>query len=116
MGRGEVPGEVYLLADAKSSEGRERMEALVSTNDGFALAEIDLKLRGEGQVLGDRQHGLPALRLASIVSDCELIELARHDARELVEADPHLRRAEHGPLLLELRKTYASAWQWVSSG
>jgi ATP-dependent DNA helicase RecG len=116
VGRGEIPGEVFLLAEAKSAEGRERMEALVSTNDGFALAEIDLRLRGEGQVLGDRQHGLPALRLATVLADGELIERARADALALVAADPHLVSPENAPLLLELKRTYAAAWEWVSSG
>jgi ATP-dependent DNA helicase RecG len=116
VGRGAVTGEVYLLAEAKSLEGRERMDALLSTNDGFALAEIDLRLRGEGQVLGDRQHGLPALRLASVIADGDLIELARVDAGALVGSDPHLASPEHGPLLRELRRTYAAAWEWVSSG
>jgi ATP-dependent DNA helicase RecG len=116
VGRGEVAGEVFLLAAAKSAESRERMDALVATNDGFALAEIDLRLRGEGQVLGDRQHGLPALRLATVLEDGELIEQAREDARHLVEADPHLELPEHAPLLSELKRTYAAAWEWVSSG
>ena len=116
VGRGTVTGEVYLLADAKSAEGKDRMQALVSTNDGFALAETDLRLRGEGQVLGDRQHGLPALRLASVISDAELIELARDDARALVDSDPHLSQPVHAPLLRELKRTFAAAWEWVSSG
>jgi len=116
VGRGDVVGEVFLLADAKSPEGRERMEAIASTNDGFQLAEIDLRLRGEGQVLGDRQHGLPALRLTSVVTDGDLIALARADAQQLVGVDPHLSLPEHGPLLRELKRTYAAAWEWVSSG
>ena len=116
VGRGDVTGEVFLLADPKTAEGRDRMDALVSTSDGFELAEIDLRLRGEGQVLGDRQHGLPALRLASVVTDGELIEVARADARALVDDDPHLTAPEHGPLLRELRRTYEAAWEWVSSG
>jgi ATP-dependent DNA helicase RecG len=116
VGRGEVTGEVFLIADAKSPEGRERMDALVSTNDGFELAEMDLRLRGEGQVLGDRQHGLPALRLASVVTDGELIEQARTDAADIVSRDAHLTGAEHRPLLDELKRTYAAAWEWVSSG
>ena len=93
------------------------MEALVATSDGFELAEMDLRLRGEGQVLGDRQHGLPALRLASVITDGELIDKRREDAaRDRGRADPHLALAEHGPLLRELKRTYAAAWEWVSSG
>ena len=116
VGRGEVPGEVYLFADPKSEEGRSRMQAVAATSDGFELAEYDLKLRGEGQILGDRQHGLPALRLASVLADGELITLAREDAREIIDRDPHLTDAEHAPLGREVRRTFAAAWAWVSSG
>jgi ATP-dependent DNA helicase RecG len=116
VGRGEVPGEVYLLAEAKTAEGRERMDALVNSSDGFELAEIDLRLRGEGQILGDRQHGLPALRLASVITDGALIEQCRIDAAEIVATDPHLSFAVHGPLLRQLKRTFAAAWEWVSSG
>ena len=116
VGRGEHPGEVYLFSNARSQESRERMDALVATSDGFELAEFDLRLRGEGQVLGDRQHGLPALRLASVLTDTELIDLARRDARVLVEGDPHLSHPEHGPLLDEVKRAFSAAWEWVSSG
>jgi ATP-dependent DNA helicase RecG len=116
VGRGEAPGEVYLFADSKSAEGKARMEAIASTSDGFELAEYDLRLRGEGHILGDRQHGLPALRLASVLTDVELIALARDDARTLVDADPHLSAPENAPLLREVRRTFAAAWTWVSSG
>jgi len=116
VGRGEHPGEVYLFSNARSRESRERMDALVATSDGFELAEFDLRLRGEGQVLGDRQHGLPALRLASVLTDAELIDLARRDARVLVEGDPHLSHPEHGPLLDEVKRAFSAAWEWVSSG
>jgi len=116
VGRGHLPGEVYLLSDSRSSEAKERLDAIVSTTDGFELAEYDLRLRGEGQVLGDRQHGLPELRLASVLIDSEAILEAREDAIALVEADPHLASAFNAPLRREVRRTFASAWEWVSSG
>jgi ATP-dependent DNA helicase RecG len=116
VGRGEAPGEVYLFADPKSQEGKSRMEAIASTSDGFELAEYDLRLRGEGHILGDRQHGLPALRLASVLTDADLIALAREDARALVEADPHLASPVDAALLREVKRTFAAAWTWVSSG
>jgi len=116
VGRGEAPGEVYLFADSKSDESRARMQAIAATNDGFELAEYDLKLRGEGQILGDRQHGLPALKLASVLTDVELISIARDDARAIVESDPHLTSAQNAPLGREVRRTFAEAWAWVSSG
>ena len=116
VGRGAHPGEVYLFADPKAADGKERMKAIVSTSDGFELAEYDLRQRGEGHILGDRQHGMPALRLASVLNDGDLIELARTDARAIIEADPHLKRPECGPLLREVQRVYREAWEWVSSG
>jgi ATP-dependent DNA helicase RecG len=116
VGRGEHPGEVHLFADPKSDDGRARMHAIAETNDGFDLAELDLGLRGEGHILGDRQHGLPALRLASILTDSDLITQARDDARAIIEADPHLSAPEHRPLGREVQRTFVTAWEWVSSG
>ncbi len=116
VGRGEHPGAFLLFADPKTPDGRKRMAAIEQTTDGFELAEADLELRGEGQVLGERQHGLPELRLASVTRDAELLAQARDDARALVADDPALKRAEHGPLLREVRHRFAEAWEWVSAG
>jgi len=116
VGRGDHAGLVMLFADPKTAEGKARMQAIVSTEDGFALAEEDLALRGEGQLLGDRQHGLPELRLASLVNDRDLLDIARSDAAALVLADPHLERPEHGPLADEVKRRFGAAWTWVSSG
>lgn len=116
VGRGEYPGEVWLVSEACSAEARERLSVLVSTSDGFALAEADLRLRGEGQVLGDRQHGIPDLTIASLIEDLDLVEMARVDAFALVSDDPHLRQPVHAPLLRQVRRTFTEAWEWVSSG
>ncbi|TLM89279.1 MAG: ATP-dependent DNA helicase RecG, partial [Actinobacteria bacterium] len=116
VGRGEHSGEVWLVSEARSNEARDRLNALVETADGFALAEKDLQLRGEGQVLGDRQHGMPDLRIASLLSDLEIVETARRDAYAIVAADPHLTDAVNGPLLREVKRTFSAAWEWVSSG
>jgi ATP-dependent DNA helicase RecG len=116
VGRGEHPGQVLLFADPKTADGRARMQAIVSTSDGFELAEYDLKLRGEGDVLGQRQSGLPALRIASLSTDQDLLDLARAEARELVATDPALELPEHRPLAADLRRRLGDAWKWVSSG
>jgi ATP-dependent DNA helicase RecG len=116
VGRGEHPGQVLLFADPKTADGRARMQAIVSTSDGFELAEYDLKLRGEGDVLGQRQSGLPALRIASLSTDQDLLDLARAEARELVATDPALELPEHRPLATDLRRRLGDAWKWVSSG
>jgi ATP-dependent DNA helicase RecG len=116
IGRGEHTGELLLFADPKSEEGRRRMAAIVSTNDGFELAEQDLKLRGEGEVLGERQHGLPELRLASVIRDGDLVSAARDDARGIVAADPHLTAPIHAPLHAWVKRRFGRDWEWVSSG
>jgi len=116
VGRGGHGGEVLLFADAKTTEGRARMDAFVSTSDGFELAEKDLLLRGEGQLLGQRQHGMPELRIASIARDTDLIELAREDAAAIVGSDPHMTDPRHVPLLGEMRRSYGRDWEWVQAG
>jgi ATP-dependent DNA helicase RecG len=116
VGRGEHPGHFLLFADPKTQDGRDRLRALVATSDGFALAEEDLRLRGEGQVLGERQHGVPELRIASVLRDGAILELARADARALVAADPALKRAANVPLGRHVRDAFGRDWQWVSSG
>ena len=116
VGRGEEPGLVMLFADPKTDDGRARMDAIVSTNDGFELAELDLRLRGEGEVLGDRQSGVPGLRLASLVNDMDLLQMAREDARAILEADPALTQPQHVPLREDTVKRLGATWEWVSSG
>ena len=84
VGRSTWPSWCYLLGEAPSGDGERRLEALVATTDGFALAEVDLELRGEGAVLGSRQRGRSDLRLASLVGDATLVERAHQVARDLV--------------------------------
>lgn len=116
IGRGGDPGTFFLFADPRTDEARARMEAIATTDDGFELAELDLRLRGEGEVLGDRQSGVPGLKLASLARDMPLLEQARSDARTIVEADPHLERPEHSLLRQEAVSRLGPAWKWVSAG
>jgi ATP-dependent DNA helicase RecG len=91
IGRGEHPSLCVLFGDPKLP----RLDAIANERDGFRLAEIDLELRGEGQLLGTRQHGLPVFRVARIPEDLELLELARDRAAQLLERDPELAEPEH---------------------
>ena len=93
VGRGSVPGLCLLVTEApEGTPARSRVEAVAATTDGFALAEVDLELRGEGDVLGDAQSGArSSLRLLRVVADADLIALAREAAQQLLEADPALR-------------------------
>ena len=85
VGRGDAPSACYLLGEAPSDEARTRLEALVASTDGFALAEVDLDLRGEGTLLGVRQRGRSDLRLASLRRDEALLDLARDVAVAAVD-------------------------------
>jgi len=100
VGRGDDQSYCYLLGESPNDEGRRRLEALVDSDDGFALAEVDLDIRGEGTLLGARQRGRSDLRLASLRRDEELLNDARRVALELVARNELLGNAE---LVDELR-------------
>jgi ATP-dependent DNA helicase RecG len=87
VGRGEHQSHCILVADPKSETGRERMKVMTDTDDGFEVARRDLELRGPGDFFGTKQSGLPEFRLADMVADYELLELARDDAAALTERD-----------------------------
>jgi ATP-dependent DNA helicase RecG len=72
-----------------------RLKAMEKTTDGFKIAEIDLELRGPGDFFGTRQSGIPELQIANLVTDGDLLALARREAFTIIEADPHLRLPEH---------------------
>jgi ATP-dependent DNA helicase RecG len=91
VGRGEHTSLCILFGDPKLP----RLEAIARERDGFRLAEIDLQLRGAGDVLGTRQHGLPELRVARLPEDTEMLVRARDRADALLGADPRLERPEH---------------------
>jgi ATP-dependent DNA helicase RecG len=93
VGRGAVPGLCLLVTEAPmGSPARERVDAVAATLDGFQLAEVDLELRGEGDVLGDAQSGArTSLRLLRVVKDGDLIALARQEAERILDADPALK-------------------------
>jgi ATP-dependent DNA helicase RecG len=98
VSRGSQPGFCCLFADVASEQAKERLEAFVGTTDGFELAEIDFRLRGPGDLLGTRQHGLPPMRIADLVRDAELLVETRGDARRMIEEDPQLARPEFAAL------------------
>jgi ATP-dependent DNA helicase RecG len=92
VGRGEYKSYCILLAGrAVSDEGKERLQVMTSTQDGFKIAEEDLRLRGPGEFLGTRQSGLPGFKLANLVRDVETLVEARSAAFEVLENDPDLK-------------------------
>lgn len=102
VGRGEHESYCLLLAEKKESTSDERLKVIVSTQDGFKLAEEDLKLRGPGEFFGTRQSGLPDLKVAKL-SDVKILEEARGAAQGLFNLDPELNLPEHQALKGEVR-------------
>ncbi len=95
VGRSGMKSYCFLLTGAKVSEdGAKRIEALTEISDGFKISEIDLQLRGPGELLGTRQHGLPELRVADL-TDTRLISLARRLAFDMIGEDPFLKSKEN---------------------
>ena len=92
VGRGAVPGLCLLVTEAPAgTPARSRVDAVAATTDGFALAEVDVELRGEGDVLGEAQSGArSSLRLLRVVADADLIAVARDGAERVIESDPAL--------------------------
>jgi ATP-dependent DNA helicase RecG len=98
VGRGEHPGLCLLFADPATDDAIRRLEAITQTQDGFQLAELDLEIRGEGQVLGLRQAGPTDLRFARLGRNRRELAQARQVARRALRADPALTRPEHALL------------------
>lgn len=90
VGRGAAASFCQLINDSRNALARQRLEVLVHSTDGFEIAEMDLRLRGPGQVLGTRQSGLPDLALASLTDDGDVLEQARLVAQQIMERDPGL--------------------------
>jgi ATP-dependent DNA helicase RecG len=107
VGRGKKDAEIFLVAGSLSDEARVRLEAMERTDDGFELAEYDLRLRKEGDILGSRQHGLGHLRLVNVVRDAELITIAHREATELLSTDPLLEQESHCHLAWELEQLFS---------
>lgn len=108
VGRGEHQSYCMLIADSESTDAEERLSALEKTNDGFALAEKDLEIRGPGEFFGRRQSGIPELQMASIL-DIEMLTLAREEAERLIQIDPELEKPEHEYLQWRVQKFWEKA-------
>jgi len=117
VGRGRAPGLCILFADPLTDEGRARMDAIARTNDGFELANEDLRIRGEGTVFDARQSGLSDLKLARLIEDFDWVQRARRDAFALVDADPELSDPAHRRLRQEvLARLGDGRAEWLARG
>ena len=106
VGRGVSDGEVFLVTSTHNEDSLKRLSIMERSSDGFELAEYDLRLRREGDILGSRQHGAATLRLVNVIHDAELIQSAHEEAYGLLEADYALDNPEHRHLLLELKALF----------
>src|SRR3954453_10109071 len=106
VGRGDHESFCILFGDPESEAAKARLEAIAGEGDGFALAEVDLSIRGEGEILGTRQHALPRFRAASLPEDTALLLEARRRVLELRDRFGTLEAPEIGPLLDEARRRF----------
>ncbi|MCB0535862.1 MAG: ATP-dependent DNA helicase RecG, partial [Saprospiraceae bacterium] len=104
VGRGAEQSYCILMTGHKlSADAKTRLETMVRTNDGFEIAEVDLKLRGPGDLMGTQQSGVLNLRIADIVKDSEILKIARSYATQILKADPNLASDDNIPI----KNTYA---------
>ena len=106
VGRGKHQSYCVLVTSTRNPDSRARLKVLTKTTDGFQIAEEDLKLRGPGDFFGQRQHGLPQLRIADLAGDMRVLKEAQLAAQELLERDPGLKRPEHAPLLKQIHRLF----------
>ncbi|RKX71207.1 DNA helicase RecG [candidate division WOR-3 bacterium] len=117
IGRGETQGYCILfLPENYAPEWKRRIEYFASTTDGFELATKDLEIRGPGELLGKRQHGLPDLKITDITRDTPLLFKARRDAFQIVEFDPELNDPEHAVLKEQLARRFEAKLELLGIG
>ena len=113
VGRGNEQSFCILMKGKKiSNDARLRLETMTKTSDGFEIAEVDLKLRGPGDIAGTQQSGLIKLKIADLVKDQEILKLARKYAKILIDTDPKLNHDENKNIKLELSKITSNKKIW----
>jgi ATP-dependent DNA helicase RecG len=99
-----------------SQNSKTRLETMVRSSDGFEIAEVDLKLRGPGDIMGTQQSGVLNLRIADIVKDKDILQSARYYAQSILKLDPSLGLPEHKVILNTYREMskYRNIWNYIS--
>jgi ATP-dependent DNA helicase RecG len=106
VGRGEHQSYCILIGDGNNDDAGKRLQVMTDTNDGFIIAEEDLKIRGPGEFYGTRQSGMPALKVTNIFTDIPVLEEARKSAFEVVVNDPYLQKPEYQALRKEILEKF----------
>jgi ATP-dependent DNA helicase RecG len=117
IGRGEAAGKCVLIVHPTASEDAyRRLSVMVSTNDGFKIAEADLEIRGPGEITGTRQSGVPTFRVANLIRDREILEQAREIAKETITRDPQLELPEHVQIAKVMHRQWKDRLKFLFSG
>ncbi len=117
VGRGSEQSYCILMTSHKLGENsKTRMQTMVRSSDGFEIAEVDLRLRGPGDMMGTQQSGVLELKIANIVKDRDILSLARHWAKKVLVADPTLSAPKHQPIAQTYMKMgkYKNIWNYIS--
>ena len=113
VGRGSEDSYCILMSKEKlSNDARTRIKTMTVTNDGFKIAEVDMNLRGPGNILGTQQSGLLNFKIADIIKDKDILNLAREDAKKLIENDSQLKLAENKEIREEYSKLNKNSILW----
>jgi ATP-dependent DNA helicase RecG len=118
IGRGAAKSYCILMTGGKvTEEGERRLDAMVRTNDGFQIAELDLELRGPGEFFGTRQAGMPSFRVANLIRDRQLLELAKREAAAVMEGpNAEITQVEISRALVALRTRWQHTYGLVEVG
>ena len=116
VGRGKHQSACYLVATPKGDDSYQRIQAMIRTNNGFQIAEADLNIRGPGEFFGTRQSGVPNFKIANIIHDATLLEMAKQEAELLVKADRELNAPTHQLLKRMLQKHWRDNLEIASVG
>jgi ATP-dependent DNA helicase RecG len=113
VGRGaEQSFCILMTGDKLGNDARARIETMVRTNDGFEIAETDLRLRGPGDLMGTQQSGLPEMHIADLVSDGALLQQARQVAMRILDVDPGLAEPRHQPIAAAIQERMRNKPLW----
>lgn len=117
VGRGAEQSYCILMTSHKlSNDSKTRLETMVKTNDGFEIAEVDLKLRGPGDIMGTQQSGVLNLKIANIIKDKDILQQARYYAKKVLQDDPSLKQDENQVILNTYRQLskFKNIWNYIS--
>jgi ATP-dependent DNA helicase RecG len=113
VGRGSHKSYCVLFSDAQTEDAQARLKIMTQTNDGFVIAQEDLRLRGPGDFFGSRQHGLPEMHVADLSADMRVLKIAQQEAQQTIANDPQLEKPENQPLKNRIRQVFqANADTW----